>query len=193
MKKNGKSDFHTTVEFHGGLNGEIANAFRAEGIEVVGDPQRNEGAIEIAAETLTGDLRDFILDRLRHEQNKRPWHERSEAEQRDTVHSVESAVQSAVRKAVEIIAAGGLRTIKATIEQVTVKDGIKATLMMSKFDENRHNLVDATGSTVLIVVADPEDFTGERAAVEIKPDNPGLPLESVAVVHSEGGQEAPFA
>lgn len=151
----------------------------------------DDTTLELAAETLTGDLRDFILDRLRHEQNKRPWHERSEAEQRDTVHQVETAVRHAVTRAVEIIAAGGLRTIKATIEQVTVKDGIKATLTMSKFDENRHNLIDATGSTVLLVVADPEDFTGERAEVEIKPDNPGLPLH-VEVLHSEMA-EAPFA
>lgn len=148
-------------------------------------------AIDIAADTMTGDLRDFILDRLKHEQSKRPWHERNEADQRDTVHAVESAVRAAARQAVEIIAAGGLKTIKATIEQVTVKDGIKATLTMSKFDEHRHNLIDATGTTVLIVVADPEDFTGEREPVEITPDQPELMAE-VAVVHSESDRASPF-
>src|SRR6185312_12283722 len=105
------------------------------------------------------DIRDFILDRLRHEQSKRPWHERSEADQRQTVADVESAVSSMVQEAIEVIAAGGLKTIRATLEQVTVKDGIKATLNLSKFDENRHKLVDATGSTVMVVVADVEEFT----------------------------------
>ena len=42
--------------------------------------------LALATETLTGDIRDFILDRLRHEQDRRPWHQRSETEQRDTVH-----------------------------------------------------------------------------------------------------------
>lgn len=150
-----------------------------------------EATVELASETLTGDLRDFILDRLRHEQSKRPWHERSEADQRDTVHQVESAVRDVVRRAVEIIAAGGLKTIKATIEQVTVKDGIKATLTMSKFDEHRHNLIDATGATVLVVVADPSDFTGEREPVEIKPDQAELVAETL-VVHSEADGASPF-
>lgn len=158
------------------------------------EPEPEDQTLDLAAETLTGDLRDFILDRLRHEQSKRPWHERSEADQRDTVHQVETAVRRAVTAAVEIIAAGGKRTIKATLESVTIKDGIKATLTMSKHDENRHNLADAQGSAVLIVVADPEDFTGERAEVEIRPDQSEL-IGGAAVVHSEadGAHEAPFA
>lgn len=172
MKKNSKTNGHTTIDM------------------IDADRDLDEATIDVAAATLTGDLRDFILDRLRHEQNKRAWHERSEAEQRDTVHQVETAVRHAVTQAIEIIAAGGLRTIKASIEQITVKDGIKATLTMSKFDENRHNLIDATGKTVLIVVADPEDFTGERAEVQITPDQMEI-LKNVTVVHSDGS-EVPF-
>lgn len=147
--------------------------------------------VNVATETLTGDLRDFILDRLRHEQSKRPWHERSEADQRDTVHQVEAAVERVVRKAVELIAAQGLKTMRATLESITVKDGLKATLSMSKFDEERHKLIDSQGQTVLVVVADPEAFTGERDPVEIKPDQPEL-SEGVVVVHSEPDGASPF-
>jgi hypothetical protein len=168
------------------------NGHAAEVEPTIAINEPDPAAVDVAAETLTGDLRDFILDRLRHEQSKRPWHERGEADQRDTVHQVESAVRSAVRQAVEIIAAGGLKTIKASIEQVTVKDGIKAVLTMSKFDEHRHNLIDATGQTVLIVVADPEDFSGERAPVEIKPDQSEMLDEAIVVVHSEPDHAAPF-
>lgn len=170
---------------NGAANGHTEPADEAE-IDTV-----SEETLALASETLTGDLRDFMLDRLRYEQSKRPWHERSEADQRDTVHQVEAAVRNAVRQAVEIIAAGGLKTIKATIEQVTVKDGIKATLTMSKFDEHRHNLIDATGATVLVVVADPSDFSGEREPVEIKPDQPEL-IDEVQVIHSEAEGASPF-
>lgn len=131
-------------------------------------------AIELAAATLTGDLRDFILDRLRHEQSKRPWHERTESEQRATVHDVDAAVRRVVQGVIETIAAGGRKTIKATLESVTVKDGIKAVLLLSKSDEERHKLIDATGDRVLIVVADADEFTGERDPVEIKPDQPEM-------------------
>ena len=132
--------------------------------------------LDLAAETLTGDLRDLILDTLRNEQDKRPWFERSEVQQREAASRIEQATHAWVRKAVELIAAGGRHTIKATIEQVVVKDGIKAVLTMSKFDKLWHNLVDAQGSAVLIVVADSEEFEGERKPVEIRPDQPNLPM-----------------
>ncbi len=149
--------------------------------------------LHLAVETLTGDIRDFMLDRLKHEQNKRPWHERSEADQRDTVHMVEVAVRDVVTKAVEIIAASGRRTIKAKLAQVVVKDGMKAQLELSRFDELRHALSDSVGKQVLIVVADPDDFTGERAPVEIKADQGDLVKEAMAV-HSatDDAPEVPF-
>lgn len=150
-------------------------------------------ALDLAAETLTGDLRDFILDRLKHEQSKQPWHQRSESDQREAVHQVESAVRHAVTEAVEIIAGHGRRTIKATIEQITIKDGYKAVLTASKHDESRHHLADAQGKTVLIVVADPDEFTGERAEVEISPDQATLLGDGVMVQHSDDDHEAPFA
>lgn len=152
-----------------------------------------DAATELAAETLTGDLRDFILDRLKHEQSKAPWHQRSEADQREAVFQVEQAVRRAVTQAVEIIAGHGRRTIKATIEQITIKDGYKAVLTASKHDENRHHLADAQGATVLIVVADPEEFTGERAEVTISPDQASLLGDTVMAQHSTEEHEAPFA
>ena len=141
-------------------------------------------AIAFAADTLTGDMRDQFLDRLRHEQNKQPWHLRSEADQRETVHQVEAMMRDMVERAVEIIAAHGRRTIRATVEQVPFKDGIKAVLTTSKFDANRHHLSDAQGKTVLIVVADADEFTGEQAPVEISPDQAAM-FEDTMAVHSE--------
>ena len=151
-------------------------------------------AQSLAVETLTGDIRTFILDRLKHEQSKRPWHERSETDQRDTVQQVEAAVREAMTKAVELIAGHGRRTIKATLDKVVVKDGITATLVMSKFDAQRHALFDSTGQSVLVVVADPEEFTGEREPVTIKPDQGDL-VEQVGAVHSaaeDNHADAPF-
>lgn len=160
------------------------------------DDEVTDLTVQVAIKTLTGDMRDFILDRLRHEQDKRAWHMRSEAEQRDTVHKVESAVHEIVTKAVEIIAAGGRRTIRATLDQVTVKDGIVGKIVMMKSDPLRHQLADSVGAQILIVVADPDEFTGERAPAKITPDQGDLE-ERVGVVHSqpdstEGNAEKPF-
>lgn len=148
------------------------------------EAQRLAEATEIAVETMTGDLRDFVLSLLQHEQSKRPWHERSEADQKDTVHRVDSSVREVVRKAVEQMAGHGRSTIKAVIEKAEVKDGIKAVLTLSRSDKHRFQLLDAVGFSVMIVVADPDEFTGERAPVEINPDQSSL-LGDTMAVHSE--------
>lgn len=97
-----------------------------------------EETIAVAVETMSGDIRDFILNQLRYEQDKRPWNQRSEAEQRQTAASVEEAVHEIVRQAVELIAARGLKTIRATLDQVVVKDVIKAVLTIRRSDDQRH-------------------------------------------------------
>lgn len=162
--------------------------------EDAGYVSENDAAVQdMAAETLTGDMRDFILDRLKHEQSKRPWHERSEADQRATVQDVEIAVRASVTRAIEIIAGEGKKSIKATLDSVTVKDGIKASLSLSKFDPHRFGLIDATGHAVLIIVADPDEFTGERAPAEISPDQATMLGDGVMVQHSPvDGAETPF-
>jgi hypothetical protein len=47
---------------------------------------------------------------------------------------------------------------------------------MSKFEERRHELIDCQGARVLIVVADPEEYEGERKPAPITPDQPEMPL-----------------
>lgn len=148
---------------------------------------------QLAAETLCGDIRDFILDRLRHEQDKRPWHERSEADQRDTVHQVEVSVRDVVTRVIDIIAGGGRNTITAAVESISVKDGIKCVLALSRHDPQRHRLIDATGARVMVVIADPDEFDGEREPVAIKPDQAEMLGDAAMAVHSDGnGHSAPF-
>lgn len=152
---------------------------------------------DIAVKTMTGDLRDMILDTLRHEQNKRPWHERSEAEQRDTVNRVEQVVTGAITKCVDIIMMSGNRTILAVLEQIVIKDAIVGKIVVSKHDAMRHLLADATGQRILISIASADEFTGERAPVEIRPDQGDLEqLARSGAVHSEADDnhsDTPFA
>lgn len=183
----------TEIELEAIVNGKSATTtVEVEITNGHADPadDQDDIAVQLATNTMTGDLRDFILDRLRHEQSKQPWHQRSEADQREVVHQVESAVRAAVTRAVEIMAGAGRRTIEATVDQITIKDGYKATLTFSKLNENRHVLADAQGARVLIVVADPDIFTGERAPVAITPDQATLLGDEVMAVHSDMEERA---
>lgn len=127
-------------------------------------------AQDIAADTMKGDLRDMLLDRIKN--LPKPWQQMTEQQQKDMVWSIERAVEGAITQAVEIIAADKRPVIKATLEKCTVKDGIDATLKLSKHDPQRHSLIDATGATVMIAVASADDFMGEREPAKTDPDEP---------------------
>lgn len=129
-------------------------------------------AVDLAAQTLTGDIRDFLLDRVK--ALGKPWVAMTEDEQSDQIHAAKEAAERIVRKACEIIASGGKKAMIGTLESVTVKDGVKAVVKLSKTDEQRHNLIDAQGHAVSVIFADAQPFTGERAPAEPTPSQGSL-------------------
>jgi hypothetical protein len=139
-------------------------------------------AVDVAEATLLGDLIEVCIDELKASQDV--WQKLSERGQQDALFRVRLRCEAAVRKAVRIIAAADRPTIFATLEQVTVKDGIKAVLKLDKHDAQRHELVDATGRQVLIVVASAEQHLGGEGP---KPDadQPDLPIADAGQAASE--------
>lgn len=123
-------------------------------------------AVELARETMLGDLMSLVIEELKAAPDV--WQKLSEHKQDAVIGRVHQRVGEAVRQAVELIAANGRVAIPATLEQVTVKDGIKGVVTVSKTDPSRHELSDAVGRAVMLVVADPSEFSG--GASEVKPD-----------------------
>lgn len=138
---------------------------------------QREAALNLARETMTGDLRDCLLDFLKHDKNPLPWNMQGEEKQREIIAKVEQAVGGAVEKSVRIIASDGRPVMVAKLDQVVVKDGIKAVCHMSKLDPQRYQLMDAQGSEVLLVVTGADPYQGERKPVEISPDQKVLPMD----------------
>ncbi len=134
-------------------------------------------AVELASETLLGDLMSLVIEELKAAPDV--WQKLSESKQDAVIGRVHQRVREAVRQAVELIAANGRTAIPANLEQVTVKDTYKAVLTLSKTDPNRHELVDATGRAVVIVIADAEEFSGGAGEVKPDPDQPDLPVSGV--------------
>lgn len=130
----------------------------------------DDRALKIARETLTGDIRDIMLNDMKDRKTSLPWNLRNEAAQQELIDQVTRMAESIVTRTVKIVAAGGRRTIQAHLKKITVTDSIKAEIELSKMDQQRHDLIDATGASVLIVVADAEIYEGERAPVTAKPD-----------------------
>lgn len=128
----------------------------------------NGATADLVAETLSGDVRDFLVDRIR--QLPKVWAEMTQEEQHEIINAAIMAGNSLVRKAVRLIAQDGRPTIVARCEQVTVKDGIKAVVTLPQSDPLRHALVDSQGSDVLVIVVDAENYIGSRG--DLKPDAP---------------------
>lgn len=132
----------------------------------------------IDSSTLMGDLRTAILDRLR--AMPKPYTVMSEVEQQDMIDGVENVARDLVTRACTLIASNGRTAISATLEQCTVKDGIKAVLKLPRSDAHRDQLIDSVGGVVLIVVADSSRYMGQKAPDKPTPQEPALPLTDAA-------------
>lgn len=155
----------------------------------------DETVSNVAKETMVGDLRDVCLQIIRDPKlTGKAWKDMTEAQQRDVAQTITDRVSDAVVRGVQIIAANGQRQIIGTLEQVVVKDGIKAVLKCSQHDELRHELMDAAGDAVAIVLTGAEEFIGVGEKVKIDKDQPDLVDELEESDEAEivrlGGKEA---
>ncbi len=150
---------------------------------------REKTGLALDPATLSGDIAESLVGWYKCQ--PKPWNAMSYDDQKGMIDAIESLAERIVCKAVSLIAKNGRTTIQATLDQVTIKDGIKAVLTMSKHDPHRHELADSQGKAVLIVVADAQEFIGSQG--DINPDapkggQPELPLDQ----HGEGfGEDRP--
>lgn len=142
----------------------------------------------LASDTLMGDIRDAILDRLK--AMPKPWTVMSENEQRDLIYGVENAAQNLIRQAALLMAANGYPTINGQVESSTIKDDIKTVVRVSKTHGDRLALLDAAGHPCIIVIADIAQFLGERAPAEPDKDEPVLELGAEYTSQDGDGMEA---
>ena len=139
--------------------------------------------LEFAREELAGKLLALCVSQL--EALKTPWNMTSEKNQQISLDKMREVVEREVRRAVMVIATERAPRLTATVESVTFKDGIKAVLTLDKHSEGRHDLADSEGTTVLIVMANPEQFSGGMEKTGAAPDQNALPLDSQPEIREE--------
>lgn len=132
--------------------------------------------IEFAEEELAGKLLRIIVAQL--EGQREPWSKVSEEKQKIALNAMSLAVESGVRDAVFTIASDRRTSLRAVVESVTFKDGIKAVMSLSKGDGGRHELADAEGGTALIIVGELDKFDTGTQKVGAAPEQPGLALST---------------
>jgi hypothetical protein len=158
-------------------------------------PATHEKLEQIAAEspldlaTLSGDLRDTMLELFRH--RPKLWDQMPQAEQRDVSYLIEQAVITALSRATQLLAAEGRPSIHARLEKFTAKGGkYQAALVTQGGPELASDLARLDGHVVLIISADAKEFRGERGPVALDPDQRPLELDEEL---PERAPDDPFA
>lgn len=135
----------------------------------------NNVVTESAAGNLAASLLRSLVDELRTLQQ--PWHQTSEATQTQVIDRLRFSVMQSCSLAVREIAGGGFKAFPGTLQQLTIKDGIKAVMNLSSVTANLDALVADVGAPVLLVIAKPQDYTAGIEAIVADPDQPELPIE----------------
>lgn len=110
---------------------------------------------------------------------KRPWDEMTQSEQDDAIGKMRFAVKVATTQAVRLIGSNGATHVVGTLDQITIKDGVKAVVQIGKNAENLPELFEAQGGEVMIVCSR-QDYLDGINEVKGEPDHGSFEMEEPA-------------
>ena len=148
---------------------EFALATEPETDEPETELEIDDPVVELAADTLRGDVRDSLLDWIK--ANPKPWSQMGEADQRALAGAANRYAGTLVREVCKLVAANERPCIVATLTEYKEKDGVEAKLKLPSRGEVVAQLHEACGREVLIVTSGAEEYMGEA---EIDSDQPAL-------------------
>lgn len=127
---------------------------------------------------ITDNMGTFLLRVLRDELvNQGAWQSLPEQQQQRALDRMGEQIGNATKMAARRIVATGQPSITATLQQITVKDGVKATLLFDRAEEALDALMHRVGSNLVLVLVDPNDYQRGVDEFIADADQPELPLE----------------
>ncbi|ACO74779.1 putative DNA segregation ATPase FtsK/SpoIIIE-like protein [Laribacter hongkongensis HLHK9] len=146
---------------------------------------------QMTADTVGRDLLQALLMELR--LLPEPWPKLSKARQDDVIDRLRARVETSIKMAVHLLASEGRTVVAGGLDQITIKDGVKAVVKFSPNAENLHELYDVAGKSVLVVVADAGNHTGGMDEVAGEPDQRVMDLGHEYHDNDGGGMDGPAA
>lgn len=104
------------------------------------------------------------------------WHKLPQTKQDDVIERLRKRVDDNVKMAVHLIASNGRTVVQGDLEQITIKDGAKAVIKIGRHAESLHELYEAQGHAVLIVVSGAEEHTGGMDEIRGESDQRAMDL-----------------
>ena len=129
----------------------------------------------LEAKTLSGDIRDMILTHIR--SMTVPWAMLNEKEQSDKIYAATQAGQDLVRQCLHVIATNKLPALHVRVGAYKVDKNFEVKLAVSPSVANITALAKHGNGAALLILAEPQDYYGERKPEKAKKDQPKLPLE----------------
>jgi ribosome modulation factor len=104
------------------------------------------------------------------------WAKIAKAKQDDVIDRLRNRVETNVKMAVHLISAEGRTVVAGDLDQITIKDGVKAVVKFGSSAPNLHELYEASGKAVLVVVANPAQHTGGMDEIKGESDQRAMDL-----------------
>lgn len=130
--------------------------------------------LNMTAETVGKDLLAALVQEIKLLPNT--WPKMSESRQNDLIDRLRNRVETNVKMAVHIIASNGRTVVAGDLEQIVIKDGVKAVLKFSESAPSIDELYRSTGKAVLVTVASAAEFTGGMDEVRGESDQRAMDL-----------------
>lgn len=132
-------------------------------------------AVEVAEETLAGDLMNIAIEELKYANNM--WPMLAESEQEEVLERIRKRTIAAAAKAAQIIHAMAIEKYTGEIESLTFKDGCKVVVKAHPATlEEKGGLASLVGDTVIIACLPREQLEGGAYDAKSDPDQPELPM-----------------
>ena len=114
------------------------------------------------------------------------WDKTPERQQDSIISELASVCSMAIFDATRRIASKGFDFIPGELSNVSIKKDAKASIAVDRHSNGMHPMLDAIGTRVVVVLADPHDFIAQVNTFKADPEQPPLDIEWVdedGVVH----------
>lgn len=140
-----------------------------------------QDAMAISAETMGHDFLAGLLAELRSMPDH--WSRLSEDRQQQIIENLKGKIEGAVDRALTILSRNEFAAVQADLKAISWQQGITATLSIPRDALFRHQLCDAQGQKVLVVLTNADRWLGRMDEIKAKADQQDL-FESDAVTLS---------
>lgn len=139
----------------------------------------SKSGLDFELDTLAGDLRRDLLDRLK--QLRAPWPQLTNHEQTDAANGVDLYARSVIKRLVYLLTRETFDSTAVKLFDVQIKGskGIVGKVSCDNVYENLRLMTENCDTLVKLVFVDSTVFMGEREKEEADPDQPELPISGV--------------